>query len=122
MDYINYTGLIVVDSLTNLPDLKKIYQTLIYQILGLGPLGKVKVSKPISRGAAVIGLLEFLLGIGLLVAGILLVVKDVNNELDVSEDPKFYGLWSSPGVETYFTLLLVAITKSPSKFLPSHLV
>ena len=63
----------------------------------LGPLGKVKVSKPISRGAGVIGLLEFLLGIGLLVAGILLVVKDVNNELDVSVDPKFYGLWSSPG-------------------------
>jgi hypothetical protein len=66
--------------------------------LGLGPLGKVKVSKPIARGAAIIGLLEFLLGIGLLVGGILLVVNDVNDELDVSNDPKFYGLWSAPGV------------------------
>ena len=56
------------------------------------------MSKPISRGAAVIGLLELLLGIGLLVAGILLTVKNVNNELDVSKDPKFYGLWSAPGV------------------------
>ncbi|CAB4011298.1 uncharacterized protein LOC110254456 [Paramuricea clavata] len=63
----------------------------------LGPLGKVKVSKPIARGAAIIGLLEFLLGIGLLVGGILLVVNDVNDELDVSNDPKFYGLWSAPG-------------------------
>jgi hypothetical protein len=56
------------------------------------------VSKPISRGAAVIGLLEILLGIGLLVAGILLIDKDVNQELDVSSDPKYYGLWSCPGV------------------------
>ena len=67
-------------------------------IAGLGPLGKVKVSKPIARGAAVIGLLEFLLGVGLLVGGVLLQVKDVNADLDVSRDPKYYGLWSFPGV------------------------
>ena len=75
-------------------------------IPGLGPLGKVKVSKPIARVAAVIGLLEFLLGIGLLVGGVLLQVNDVNDELEVSYDPKFYGLWSAPGVILSTVVLL----------------
>ena len=59
------------------------------------------MSKRIARGAVVIGLLEFLLGVGLLVGGVLLHVKDVNEDLDVpsqSDDRKYYGLWSSPGV------------------------
>ncbi len=75
------------------------------------------MSKPISRGAAIIGLLEFLLGIGLLVGGVLLLVNDVNDDLDVSNDPKFYGLWSAPGVifalffylHNFILLLLVII-------------
>lgn len=60
-------------------------------------IGRVKVSKPISRAAAVIGLLQFMLGVALLVSGILLYLNSVNDDIEDS-DPKLYGLWAAPGV------------------------
>ena len=60
-------------------------------------IGRVKVSKPISRAAAVIGLLQFMLGVALLVSGILLYLNNVNDDIEDS-DPKLYGLWAAPGV------------------------
>ncbi|XP_046841321.1 uncharacterized protein LOC124435428 [Xenia sp. Carnegie-2017] len=65
--------------------------------LSLGPLGKPRLSKPFARGAAIIGLLEFFLGISLIVGGILLQERDVNDDINASNDPKYYGLWSGPG-------------------------
>lgn len=87
-----------------------IFQTLncvpVFVSNNFAAIGRVQVSKPISRGAAVIGLLLFLLGIALLVSGILLHKKDVNDDIDASE-PKLYGLWSAPGV-SFITAYIVS--------------
>lgn len=94
-------------------DLSRIHETvkvvwikriLIFYCLGLGPLGKPRLSKPFARGAAIIGLLEFFLGISLIVGGILLQERDVNDDINASNDPKYYGLWSGPGVSLYLHL------------------